>query len=116
MNYPQNISNYYNGFLQPTLTFASLNNHTKLSVAPRLKGLVFGRFDGTKDTAVYQGFIEPILSLSTGERIHFLVQAGFSARLQQELIYDYSPFIFNIGVGYTFKPKKTDIIEPSASF
>lgn len=104
LKYPENITNYYNGFIQPTVTFGSRRDNTKFSCATRLKGCSFSEYDGRKDTAMFRGFFEPLLSFSTGDRMHFLMQAGISARLQPEVNYDYSPFIFNIGVGYTFKP------------
>jgi len=98
-------------YLQPTIGFRSKSQTTAFNIGLRTVGTSRNYVDSQVDTLYYNGFIEPFLSLSTGRQVHFLMQAGLSTPIIPYQIGEASPFIFNIGIGYTIntKSEKQDI-------
>ncbi len=109
---PEGLSNYYKLFAQPSISIKNLNETFKLSVSTRATGVAFNYSDRGVDTSYYRGFAEPIVSLSFGKKVQFLIQTGISIPFQSQEIFVPSPFIFNLGIGYKFGNKRSEFIEP----
>ncbi|MBT8326446.1 MAG: hypothetical protein KJP21_01905 [Bacteroidia bacterium] len=109
---PSEISEYYKLFAQPSISFKNLNENFKATISARMTGVAFNYNDAGIDTAYFRGFGEPMVSLSFGKKVQFLMQGGISIPLQTEEVFESSPFIFNVGIGYKFGNKRSEFIEP----
>ncbi|PCJ66437.1 MAG: hypothetical protein COA58_06575 [Bacteroidetes bacterium] len=114
MSEPQNIKDYYKFYVQPSITFAGTEGRTDtdFTMLTRLVGTSFRSIEGASDTSVFQGYIEPVLSFSVGNQFRFNTQLGVSLGLQENYFKHHSPFIFNIGIGYTLPRKREEAILP----
>ena len=109
---PAGFSDYYKLFAQPSISFKNLNDKFKFTISGRITGATFGYNDRNVDSTYYLAYGEPAFSLSFGKTVQFLIQTGISIPLQSEEIFDSSPFLFNLGIGYKFGNKRSELIEP----
>ncbi|MDB4107666.1 hypothetical protein N9595_04300 [Bacteroidia bacterium] len=105
-------SNYLKAYIQPSITFNSRGEtRTDFTLLTRVVGTSFSEAFN-RDTVVNLGYVEPVLSLSIGNQLRFNTQLGISLPFNQEYLRDYSPFIFNMGIGYTILKTKKEVTEP----
>lgn len=84
-------------YLQPNVFLIS--NYAEVGLATRLSVINFREY-GTGS------YVEPTLVGRFGlENIKFQVQAGLSYNINDNVELDYNPFIFNVGLVYTFRKK-----------
>jgi len=114
MTEPENVKDYYKFYAQPTLTFLGNEGRTDtdFSMIAKVVGTSLTINEGAKDTTVFQGYFEPVLSFSVGNQLRFNTQMGVSIRFQENYFNRYSPFIFNMGIGYTLPRKREKAILP----
>jgi hypothetical protein len=114
MSKPQDIQDYYKVYAQPSITFLGNEGETDtdFSMIAKVVGTSFTVNNGFTDTTVYQGYFEPVLSFSVGNQFRFNTQMGVSIRFQENYFNRHSPFIFNMGIGYTLPRKRDKAILP----
>ncbi|MDB9882354.1 hypothetical protein N8368_04490 [Bacteroidia bacterium] len=106
------LNNYLKAYIQPSITFNSRGEtRTDFTLLTRVVGTSFSEAFN-RDTVVNLGYVEPVLSLSIGNQLRFNTQLGISLPFNQEYLRDYSPFIFNMGIGYTILKTKKEVTEP----
>ena len=99
---PEELSNYLKAYIQPGLTFnVGSKKSTDLTFLTRAVGLSFSHLENGRDTSVFQGYIEPMVCLSVGDKFRFNMQMGVSAPFNQNYFRETTPFILNVGIGYT---------------
>jgi hypothetical protein len=102
------IQSYNKAYLQPSIGFQSKSKGTVFNLGVRTLGTSLYFSNTNTDTIYYNGYAEPFMSLTTGKKIHFLMQAGLSIPIMDNQVMDASPFIFNIGIGYSLGTKRKD--------
>lgn len=105
--YQENINGYIKTFIQPSITFNGNGDHNiDFTILTRGVGASFIANENGRDTAVFQGMLEPVLNLSVGKNVKFQTQAGLSLPLTKTYDNESSPFIFNIGLSIALPYKK----------
>lgn len=113
---PEGVSNYYKLFAQPTVSLKSLNDKIKMSISTRMVGVSFNYDNKSTDSTYFRGYAEPVVSLSFGKNVQFLLQSGASIPIKSDEFFQTSPFILNLGIGYKFGNKRSEFIEPFVDF
>jgi hypothetical protein len=112
---PSGISNYAKAFIQPSFTFSSKGNtRADFTLLVRGVGITFNDSRRGLDTTLTKAYIEPVMSLAIGNQIRFNTQFGLSVLTPEQYDgnYDPSPFIFNVGIGYTIPRNRKEATLP----
>ena len=102
---PSFRSQYYKGYLQPSITFLMPRNRSQFTILTRVLGTSYIDVEDGLDYVYNAGYIEPMIDWSIGDKFMFKTQLGLSLPLT-ELGRSYSPVVFNIGFGYRFSPNR----------
>lgn len=103
---PSFRSQYFKGYLQPSLTFLLPNNRSQFTVITRLLGTTYADDEDGVNTVYNAGYIEPMIDWSIGDKFQFRTQLGVSIPLSAQPRQSSSPVLFNIGIGYRFSPNR----------
>ena len=122
LQYPGEISDYFKLYIQPTYTINSnKKTHTDFSLIMRFTGTSLTAFDKNQELKNFQqGYLEPALSLSIGNKVKFTTQMGASLGLTQNYFTNNSGSVFsnnsgvilNFGLSYSLPKIKKETILP----
>jgi hypothetical protein len=122
LQYPEETSDYFKLYIQPTYTINyNKKTHTDFSLIMRFTGTSVTALDENQELKNFQqGYLEPALSLSIGNKVKFPTQMGASLGLTQNyftnnsglVLPNNSGVILNFGLSYSLPKIKKETILP----
>lgn len=114
LEYPEEVSDYFKLFVQPTYTINSnKKTNTELSLIMRFTGTSLTALDENQELQNFkQGYLEPSLCLSVGDKFKFTTQMGASLGLTRNYFQNTSGVILNFGLSYSLPKLKKETTLP----